>query len=369
MKTIRAKGLAEFCRKPGSMFVSGLMLASLAITANAEEAQLNLFNWTDYMDPGIIEDFEAESGIEVVQNYFNSNAELMAKLTAGGDAQYDIVMPSDYMVARLIGAGLLQPLNGEGAGLEGTENILEDFRAPYYDPEDRYTVPYQWGVTGIVYNTETFPDPDPSWGLLYDPQVNSEYPFAMLKGDGQFNFGTICAWLGKGFDCVGQEPWVEAAGVVIETRQRDNFVGFVDALAGIDQISSGVIHAAVAYNGDVAGKKAADPELYGNVGFFVPREGSQRWVDVMAIPARAPHPEAARAFIEYMLRPDVAARLSNYNMYTSPNAAAQPMLDAALREPPVMPDDETRARLSLTPGVEGEQLELLQQLWSEARSR
>ncbi|ALM52989.1 polyamine ABC transporter substrate-binding protein [Halomonas huangheensis] len=348
---------------------AGLLLAGVAMSVNAQETQLNLFNWTDYMDPEIIEDFEAESGIEVVQNYFNSNSELMAKLTAGGDAQYDIVMPSDYMVPRLVGAELLQPLSDDGDSLEGVDNILEDFRSPDYDRENRYTVPYQWGVTGIVYNTETFPEPDPSWGLLYDSEVNGEYPFAMLKGDGQFNFGTICAWLGKGFDCVGQQPWVEAAKVVVETRQRPNFVGFVDALAAIDQVSSGVIHAGVAYNGDVAGKKAADPELYANVGFFVPQEGSQRWVDVMAIPARAPHPEAARAFIEYMLRPEVAAKLSNYNMYTSPNGAAQSMLDAALREPPVMPDDETRARLSLTPSVDGEQLELLQQLWSEARSR
>ena len=331
--------------------------------------QLNLFNWTEYMDPEIIANFEAETGIDVVENYYNSNAEMLAKLNAGGDAQYDIVIPSDYFVPRLIGAGLIQPLAPDDQALEGVDNIMADFRHPAYDPEDAYTVPYQWGVTGIVYNTDTFPDPDPSWGLLYDPDVNTDYPFALLKGDAQFTFSTICAYQGEGFDCVGQAPWVEAAKEVIATRARDNFVGFVDATAAIEQIASGVIHAGVAYNGDLASKKNEDPELYGNIGFFVPREGSQRWVDVMAIPARAPHPENARRFIEYLLRPDVAAQLSNYNLYTSPNAAAQPMLTAELREPPVMPDADTRSRLSLTPSVDGEQLQLLQQLWSEARSR
>ncbi|NRB54897.1 MAG: spermidine/putrescine ABC transporter substrate-binding protein [Salinicola sp.] len=342
--------------------------------ADDQEKQLNLFNWTDYMDPGIIAAFEAETGIDVVQNYYNSNAEMLAKLNAGGDAQYDIIIPSDYFVPRLIGAKLIQPLvpegqSQQGQALQGIDNIMSDFRHPAYDPEDIYTVPYQWGVTGIVYNTDTFPDPDPSWGLLYDPAVNADYPFALLKGDAQFTFSTICAYLGEGFDCVGQAPWVEAAKLVVATRERDNFVGFVDATATIEQIASGVIHAGIAYNGDLAGKQSEDPELYGNIGFFVPREGSQRWVDVMAIPARAPHPDNARRFIEYLLRPDVAAQLSNYNLYTSPNAAAQPMLSAELREPPVMPDADTRSRLSLTPSVDGEQLQLLQQLWSEARSR
>ncbi|MGQ7247666.1 ABC transporter substrate-binding protein [Halomonas sp. V046] len=359
---------AQWTGRVGSgLFALGLVAMSGA--ASAADTQLNLFNWTSYMDPEIIEDFEAETGIEVVQNYYNSNAEMLSKLTAGGDAQYDIVIPSDYFVPRLIGAGVLQPLTEDGDALEGRGNVLEDFRAPPYDPEGRYTVPYQWGVTGVVYNTDTFPDPDPSWGMLYDPEVNSEYPFALLKGDGQFTFSTICAFQGAGFDCVGQEPWVAAAKTVVDTRGRENFVGFVDATASIEQVASGVIHAGIAYNGDVAAKKADDPELYGNVGFFVPKEGSQRWVDVMAIPAHAPHPDAARAFIEYMLRPEVAAKLSNYNLYTSPNQAAQTMLDAALREPPVMPDEQTRERLSFTPTVEGEQLELLQQLWSEARSR
>ncbi|GEK71634.1 MULTISPECIES: ABC transporter substrate-binding protein [Halomonas] len=349
--------------------VTGLGLLAAGPLAVAEEGKLRLFNWTDYMAPSIIEGFEAETGIEVVQNYYNSNAELLSKLTAGGDAQYDLVVPSDYFVPRLIDAGLIQPLVPEGEALEGRDNILEEFRTPSFDPEGRFTVPYQWGVTGVVYNAETFPDPAPSWSLLYDPEVNDAYPFALLKGDAQFTFGTLCAFQGAGFDCVGEAPWVAAAHGLIETRRRDNFVGFVDATAAIEQVASGVIHAGVAYNGDVAAKRAADPELYGHLGFFVPEEGSQRWVDVMAVPAHAPNPHAARAFIEYLLRPEVAARLSNHNFYTTPNEAALPLVDPALREPPVMPAAETRQHLSFTPSVSGEQLQLLQQLWSDARSR
>ncbi|MCA1791181.1 MAG: spermidine/putrescine ABC transporter substrate-binding protein [Thioalkalivibrio sp.] len=349
--------------------LAGLILMGSGLAASAQEDKLYLFNWSDYMAPGIIEDFEAETGIEVVQNYYNSNAELFSKLTAGGDAQYDLIVPSDYFVPRLIDAGLVQSLAGEGEGLEGYDNILEEFRRPSYDPQGDYTVPYLWGVTGVVYNTETFADPEPSWGLLYDPKVNPDYPFAMLKGDAQFTFGTLCAFQGNGFDCIGEAPWTQAAQAVIETRDRDNFVGFVDATAAIEQVASGVIHAGIAYNGDLAAKRAESPETYGKLGFFIPKEGSQRWVDVMAIPARAPNPEAARAFIEYLLRPDVAARLSNYNYYTTPNEAALALVDDVLREPPVMPDKAERERLHFTPSVSGDQLQLLQELWSEARSR
>lgn len=349
--------------------LAGLGLLALGAAAAADEGKLKLFNWSSYMDPAIIEAFEEETGLEVVQNYYNANAELFAKLTAGGDAQYDLIVPSDYFVPRLIEAGLIQPLAEEGETLEGHDHILEEFRTPRFDPGGDYTVPYLWGTTGIVYDTDTWADPAPSWGLLYDPEVNADYPFALLKGDAQFTFGTACAFQGAGFDCVGQAPWVEAARLVIETRDRDNFVGFVGATAAIEQVASGVIHAGIAYNGDLAAKRAEDPATYGSLGFFIPEEGSQRWVDVLAIPARAPNPEAARAFIEYLLRPEVAAQLANYNFYTTPNEAALPLVDEALRQPPVMPDTADRARLHFTPSVGGDQLQLLQELWSEARSR
>ncbi|MCG7599019.1 spermidine/putrescine ABC transporter substrate-binding protein [Halomonas sp. McH1-25] len=346
----------------------GLGLSILAMPVAAQQ-QLNLFNWSDYMDPALIEAFEEETGIEVVLNYYNSNAEMFSKLTAGGDAQYDVIVPSGYFMPRLIGAGLVQPLTAEGEPLPGREAILDEFQTPDYDPEGRYTVPYLWGMTGIAYNTETWPDPEPSWALLYDPEVNDAQPFALLKGDAQFTFGTACAYLGYGFDCVGKEPWIEAAKLISETRQRDNFVGFVDATATIEQLARGTIQAGVAYNGDLANKLAESSETYGKIGFFIPEEGSQRWVDVLAIPARAPHPEAARAFVEYMLRPDVAAQLANYNRYTTPNKEALALVDPALREPPVMPDAQTRQRLVSTPSVSGDTLQLLQQLWNEALSR
>ncbi|MBZ9538506.1 spermidine/putrescine ABC transporter substrate-binding protein [Modicisalibacter tunisiensis] len=349
--------------------VLGAGLLGVALPAMAAGQQLNLFNWSDYMDPAIIADFEQETGIDVVQNYYNSNAELFAKLNAGGDSQYDVIVPSGYFMPRLIQAGLVQPLVGEGEHLDGREAILEEFLKPAYDPEGRYTVPYLWGTTGIVYNTEVWPDPEPSWSLLYDPEVNPDQPFALLKGDAQFTFGTACAYLGEGFDCVGQEPWKKAARQVIDTRHRDNFVGFVDATATIEQLARGVIQAGIAYNGDLASKQAENPDVYGKIGFFIPREGSQRWVDVMAIPARAPHPEAARAFVRYMLKPAVAARLANYNYYTTPNAAAVGQVDDVLRRPPVMPDTEARQALHFAPSVQGKQLQWLQQLWSEALSR
>ncbi|RKR02557.1 spermidine/putrescine-binding protein [Kushneria sinocarnis] len=344
-----------------------LAAALLAGSAMAQAAdRLYLFNWADYMPPGVIHDFEQQYDVNVVQSYYNSNAEMLAKLRAGGDRQYDVVFPTDYFVARLVQADLLQPL---GKKVTGRDHLFPEFRAPSYDPEGRYSVPYQWGDTGIVYNTETLPNLPHSWDALYDPELNAEQPFALLKGDGQFTLGTICAWQGHGFDCHDRKQWVAAAKAARSTMNRPNFSGFVNGLAAIDQVARGVIQVGIAYNGDYVNKRATGGEAYRKVGFFVPEEGSQRWVDSMVIPKHAPHPELARQFISYMLRPEVAARISNFTGYTTPNRDALPRLEPRLRQPPALPDEKTRQRLSVTPALSGEDLQFIQQLWTEVRSR
>ncbi|WP_227367936.1 spermidine/putrescine ABC transporter substrate-binding protein [Halomonas sp. M20] len=343
----------------------GACLLALSLQAGAAE-KLYLFNWTEYMDPEVLEDFEQEYDAEVVQSYFTSNAEMFSKLAAGGDAQYDVVIPTDYFVPRLINAGLVQELNPDI--VDNRDNLMDAFRHPDYDPEERYSVPYLWGATGIVYDTATFDEPEQSWGMLFDPEINPDQPFALLGGDPQVSLGMACAYQGNGFDCVGQEPWVEAAKLMSETLDRDNFTGFVDGSAAIEQVARGVSQVAVSYSGDVDYRQADSPETYGNLGFFIPEEGSQLAVDTLVIPARAPHPELANQFIEFLQRPENAARSANYAFYRTPNEAALDKVAPALRESSRLTSQQ-RETLVTTPVIEGDQLQLLQQLWNEVRSR
>ncbi|WP_445621399.1 polyamine ABC transporter substrate-binding protein [Kushneria sp. Sum13] len=356
--------------RAGALVVVASLLTGASLPAGAAEkpAQtLYLFNWTEYMPPGVLEDFEREHNVHIVQNFFTSNAEMFTKLRSGGDAQYDVVVPTDYFVPRLIKADLIQPL--DHAQLPGLEHLLPEFQDPAYDPGNRYSVPYQWGVTGIVYDSRVLDDVPRSWSALFDPDVNARAPFTLLGGDPQVLFGAACASLGYGFDCTQKAQWVESARRLMATKHRQNFIGFTDSTATIDQIVRGVSAIGMTYNGDLAWRQAEDPETYGHLRFFVPEEGSQRGIDTLVIPKRAPHPALAQAFIAYTLRPDVAARISNYTFYATPNQAALDQLDDALKKPPSRLSDEEKRRLVFVPLIDKTQLGTLSQLNNEMRSR
>ena len=349
------------------MAATALAVLTAAGVAQAQDAgKLFLFNWTQYMDPEIIKAFEEEYDVQVVESYFNSNGEMFAKMRAGGDSQYDVVVPSNYFVPRLIETGLIQPLDHEK--IPNLDNLLPKFRDPNYDPGNEYTAAYQWGTTGIIYNSDSFPDAPHSWALLLDPQVNPQYPFSLIT-DGQVALGAACAYQGKPYDCMGEENWTEAAKLILETKSRDNFNGFVDGTPTIQQISRGVSHAGMTYNGDYIFYKSENPDGFKNIEFMLPKEGTELWVDNMAIPANAPNPDMAHKFINFILEAKIGAQLSNYNYYSTPNEAAKPHLDEVLQEPPASPTDEQMERLSFTPSLKGDQLKLTQQLWTEVQSR
>ncbi|WP_027350064.1 ABC transporter substrate-binding protein [Halotalea alkalilenta] len=352
-------------KKRSSSLIAGLGALLLVTQAQAQET-LYLFNWSEYMDPEIIQQFEQRYDVKVVQSYYGSLGEMFSRLQSGGTSQFDIIVPSNYYVPRLIGAGLVQPL--DKSKLSNAGNVMEQFADPSFDPGLEYSIPYQWGTTGIVYDTTAFPDAKPSWSLLFDPEVNPTQPFA-IQQDGQVMIGAACAYLGKGGDCTSLDDWRAAAQLVLETRQRSNFSGFVDGTPVLQQVARGTVKAGITYNGDFLLKKDEDPEGFANLAFMLPEEGAEMWVDSMMIPKNAPHPELAHKFIDFIMEPEIGAQLSNYNQYSSPNQAAEPLLDDALREPPSLPTDEQMAHLYFSPSLEGAQLQQFQQLWNEVRSR
>lgn len=353
--------------KPVTSAITAAFCSLLLVSqAQAADDKLYLFNWTEYMDPEIITAFEQKYDVEVVQNYYNSLPEMFAKLNAGGASQYDIIVPSNYYVPRLIQTGLVQKL--DRSKLPNFTNVKAQFQDPSFDPGSAYSAPYQWGTTGIVYNTDTFPDAPRSWSLMFDPEINADYPFAIM-GDGQVAMGAACASLGKAYDCDDLDSWRDAAKLMIETKHRDNFSGFSDGTPALQQLARGVTHVGMSYNGDYLLYKSEDPETFAHLGFMIPKEGAEMWVDSMMIPSQAPHPDLAHKFIDFILDAKIGAQLSNYNYYASPNAAAEPYLEEALRQPPAQPTDEEMKVLRFTPSLEGEKLQTFQQLWSEVQAR
>ncbi|WFF43156.1 spermidine/putrescine ABC transporter substrate-binding protein [Salinicola endophyticus] len=347
-----------------ALTLGGMLLASSAFAQDANK--LYLFNWTEYMDPKIIQAFEKKYGVEVIQSYYNSLPEMTAKLNAGGVSQYDIIVPSNYYVPRLIDSGLVQKL--DKSQIPNLSNVMQQFADPSYDPGAQYSVPYQWGTSGIVYDTNVFPDAPKSWSLLFDPKVNTDQPFALM-GDGQVNMGAACAYLGSGYDCTGAEAWKPAAKLILDTKHRGTFSGFTDGTPVLQQIQRGVVRAGISYNGDYLQQKRENPEAFKHIAFMIPDEGTEMWVDNMMIPAKAPHPALAHKFINFILDAKVGAELSNFVQYASPNKAAQPYLDADLTQPPALPDEADLARLKFSPSLSGQELQLFQQLWQEVQSR
>ncbi|WP_423822395.1 spermidine/putrescine ABC transporter substrate-binding protein [Salinisphaera sp. SPP-AMP-43] len=348
-----------------------LALASLlAATAGAQAApygdKLVLFNWSSYMNPKLIQAFEDKYHVKVVQDFYESNPEMFAKLRAGGDSQYDVIVASNYYVPRLIATGLIQKL--DKSEIPNYDNLMPRFKKPDYDPNGQYTAAYQWGDTGIVYNTEKLGEQPASWSILFDPKANPKYPFA-LGTDAQVMTGAACAYQGHGYDCMGREHWKQAAKLLLQTKQRRNFSGFQGGTPVLRQLARGNIAAGVSFNGDYLQYKADNPETFKNMKFVVPAEGAELWVDTMAITDKAPHPTLAHKFINFILDAKNGAQLSAFTHYASPNAAAEPYLEPALQRPPSQPTDAQMKQLHYTPALAGDKLQFVQQLWSEVQSR
>jgi spermidine/putrescine transport system substrate-binding protein len=347
-------------RLAASMLLAGTAGLAAPKSAAADEPTLNLFIWSDYISESIIDGFELECGCKVVETDYESNAELEAKLKAGGDSQYDVVVPSSYYVPELVDEGLIQKL--DHSKIPNLVNLAPQFANAAYDPGNQYSVPYQWGTTGIVYDPTKIKNPPESWSILFDPKVNPRYPFVIPKGEGRDQIAAACAYLGYGFTCMQKDQWLAAAKLILQTKARPNFAGFVDETPARDQMKSGLIAASMAYNGDIA-TCYADGSCT-KLKFFLPKEGSEIWVDTMAIPAHAPNPQLALEFINYILNAHVGADLSNFNQYASPNQASQPYLTGIMQSELIVPTAADMQHLQFLPPLRGANFKLFNQIWT-----
>lgn len=344
-----------------------LVTACLVLFAGAAWSaggQLNIFTWSEYMDEvNFPKAFQEATGIKVNLDLYESNEEMMAKLQSGGLGQYDIIIPSDYIMPSLINLKLLTPL--DHAKIPNLKNLSAKFTSPDFDPGNRYSAGWQWGTVGLMYNKEKLSDKDvQSWGVIFDPKQNDSQPFYFIDSIREM-LGITLLYLGYDFNSTNPKELKAAADLLVSTKKRAVCLGFKGGVGGKNDVISGAAAAALVYNGDAIQAIAENPDKYG---FIVPKEGSAIWIDSMCIPAKAPHLDAAHKWINWVLEPEVNASLSNYNHYATPNEAAMPYLDKAdLKNPGVWPTPEIIKTLRFVKDL-GEDNKIVDQAWTRAKS-
>lgn len=296
------------------------------------DGDLALYNWAEYIDEEQLAAFADEFGIAATMTTYDSN-EAMLPIISAGNSGYDVIVPSDYMVAILIEGEIVQPLNFDA--IPNSTNLSPDFANAVYDSEQEYSLPYQWGYTGIAVDTSVVGTDFPrTWDIVFGDFADQYEGEITLLNDPRETMGAALKSLGYSLNTTDQDELDEAEAVI--AGAKDNLLAFNTDSAD-ELLTSGESVIAHGYSGDMFTQflETDDPSQYV---FFVPEEGGTRWVDNMAIPNDAPHPCTAHTFINWLYSAEQGAALSNWNYYGTPNAAAVDGLDEELNDFVTSPD-------------------------------
>lgn len=328
--------------------------------AASASSELHLYIWSEYIDTQIVKDFEAANHCKVVIDLFESNEQMIAKLQAGGVSQYDLVVPSGFVVPSMVQLGLLRKLSHDS--IPNLKNIKPMFRATAFDSGNVWTVPYQWGTVGLVANRKLLPDFKPSWSMVLKP--GGRKPFLLFDSEREM-LGSVLKYLGKSANTLDKADLEAASKVLLEAKKDADFLGFEANVGGKNKVVAGTAAVAMAYNGDAVKAMAEDSDIV----FANPVEGGVMWVDNLAIPVKAPNAALAYKFIDFILDAHVGARLSNFNQYATPNEAAMPFIDPVdIANPAIYPDSATLAKLEAVTDL-GKDGRLYSETWKIVKSR
>lgn len=340
-----------------------MVLALLAVPVASVAEELRIFTWSEYMDEEKMPaDFEAKYGIKVRLDIYENNEEMVAKLQAGGVSQYDIIVPSDYIMPVLINQKLIQPLNH--AKIPNLDNLKPLFRETSYDPGNKYSVAYQWGTVGLMYRRDKVSEEAvKSWSILFDP-AQQPGSFWLIDSVREM-MGIALLYEGYDFNSTTPKELKAAADLLVTTKKTDKCMGFKPGVGGKNDVVAGTAVAAIVYNGDAIQSVTENPDV---LGFVIPKEGSEIWFDSMCIPAKAPNAEAAHKWINWILEAEVGAELSNYNQYATPNAASEAFITPEdLKNPGIYPTPDIMKTLHFTTDL-GKENRIMDEAWTRAKA-
>lgn len=334
-----------------------IFLLMLLVGCGQKKEQLNLFFWPDYIDPQIVVDFEKQFNCRVVIDRYDNPDSMLAKMSEGGASIYDVVIPSNSTLPLMIQRGLVAPLRLER--IPNLKNIDPQFTNTYFDPGNHYSAPFGWGTTGIFMRKPKDKPIQETWGLIFDPQKQLG-PFTLLN-DARACIGAALRYKGHSSNTTNLEELQEALTLLVETKKRS--LGFESGAGAVNRVLSHGATLAMGYTETKA--IVEDPETL----YLIPREGTELWLDLLAIPAHAPHRDLAESFINYFLQGKVAAQNAIYLRSATPNKAAFDLLDVKTRTNPVFyPPPEIKQMLEYNRDL-GDRNRLYDELWTQIKSK
>lgn len=336
------------------LFLVSIIAMTLLVACGGEKKEtINVYNAGEYIDTETLKMFEEETGIKVVYDTFASNEDLYIKLTQGSD-KYDVIVPSDYMIERLIKEDRLEKINFEN--VPNFEKINETFKMPAYDPTNEYSVPYFSGTLGIVYNKTMVSKPVTSWADLWDSANEGK---VIMYDSQRDSIAVALSKLGYSINSTNPDE-LEAAKKELIAQKPLVYAYLTDNAR--DVVIQGEASMAVMYSGDAALMISENPDLE----YVVPSEGSNIWVDAMVIPKGSEKKEAAEKFIDFMSRPEISAMNAEYLVgYTAPVDGVVDILPEELAKSKVAyPDYSTLPKLEYFKDL-GDALDLYDRVWTE----
>ena len=362
--------------KPFAKTLLAVTLAgAVAGAAQADDKVLHVYNWSDYIAEDTLDNFTKETGIKVVYDVFDSNEVLEAKLLAGSSG-YDVVVPSNPFLAKQIKAGVFQPL--DKSKLSNWENLDKDLLKALQpsDPGNQYSIPYMWGTIGIGYNVDKVKAvlgdsaPVDSWDLVFKPE-NIE----KLKSCGVAFLDSPTEMLPAALHYLGYAP---DSGKADELKKAEELfmqirphVAYFHSSKYISDLANGNICVAIGYSGDIyQGKSRAEEAANGvTVGYKIPQQGAGSFFDMLAIPADAKNVDNAHAFINYLMKPEVMASITDYVQFPNGNAAATPLVDEAIRtDEGVYPSQAVLQKLYTFPDLDAKTQRAMTRSWTKIKS-
>ena len=331
-----------------------LIISVIPTGCGERQNQLNIFTWPGYISDEIRTGFEQEYGVKVIVDTYGTNEDLLAKLKAGASG-YDIIMPSDYMVSKMIQLELLTKLNREM--ISNFDNISPFYLDKYFDPNNNYSIPYTFGTAGIAYDSSVIPSVVDSWNVLWDE--NNKNQFSMLD-DPRETPGAALKLLGYSLNTKDIGQLQQAKEKLIE--QRDLVKQYKNEAEEL--LISGDVVIAHCWSGDAFRAAEKRPSIK----YVIPKEGSSQFIDNVCIPKSAPHIELAHNFINYLLRPEINAKISSFTMYGTCVPAAKEYLPKKLLEHEyIYPSKETMQSLEWLKDL-GDFTQKYSRAWEEVKA-
>jgi len=321
--------------------------------------ELHVYTWSNYVDQELIDAFRSQTGIKVISDVFDSNETMLATFQAGKARTYSIIYPSDYKVSQMVKLGYLSEL--DHSRLDGLQNILPRFQKSVHDSGNRFSVPVSWGTTGLIYNSEKLTEPPTDWNYLWTHKDKLTRRLTLMD-DVREVMGAVLRSLGYSYNSTDPQQIKQAYEKLQELKPA---ITTFTTDAWRDQLLAGDLSIAMGYSADAVNVINQNPKLK----YVIPTSGTSLWSDTMVIPKTAPNPDAAYAWLSFMLQPEVAARVTERLFFATPNEAAFNQLPDTLKNnvtlfPPQNLLDKAETVAPLDKSI----LELYEKYWTKLTS-